>query len=292
MLAGVLLLLALAHAPPPPPPRAGAEVRLEARAILVPALPHSVAEARKHYARVRKELDLTYREAEAYLTACSAELAAQGQPEGQITLPAAFAPEAKMLGRFLYDETYLALEDPLLDRWNTWQNRLLEAGMAQPAEAQRMADGMLLLSSSKTEVASRAVSPGQPPLEILWEDPASAEITRLTLPRRVTFIEVLAVDRMPYNANTAWGQQASTFADAQGAQLEAAWQPLVEHLNREAAALLDLDRTAPPTQHRGLRALRLLARVNFMERFRSTLWFCQVVWAHMASERILPIRQM
>jgi len=35
-----------------------------------------------------------------------------------------------------------------------------------------------------------------------------------------------------------------------------------------------------------------MARINFMERYRSTLWFCQVVWAHMASRNVLSIPQM
>ena len=289
LLPAVLLLGALGQAPPPPRP--GAEVALEARAIVIPGLPASITEARRNYGSARRELENSYREAERYLAACAADRAALGQPEAQITIPPAFAGEAKTLGQFLYDETYLALEEPVLDRWNTWQNTLLSQGMAQPREAQRMADTMRLLSSSKTEVAGRAyLNPGQAPFVVLWED-ASGQAS-LTLPRRTALIEILALDRLGYSANTEFGQQATAYANDQAAKLAHTWAPLTSHLNRGASALLDLDRTAVPTRDPGMRALRLLARIHFMERFRSTLWFCQVVWAHMASERILTIRQM
>jgi len=287
LIPAVLLLAALGSAPPGS--KAGAGVVLEARAVVIPPLPHSVAEARKHYARVRKVLEASYRDSEAYLAACNQELAAP--VEARITIPLAFAAEARNLGHYLYDATYLTLEEPLLDRWNAWQNALLAQGMAEPREAQRTADSMLLLSSSKPEILGRARS-GQTPLEVVCEDPASPDPVILTLPRRVSFIEVLAMDRMIYGANTDFGERAKAFADQQAALLAEDWEPLTTHLNSGALALLELDRTAVPTRDPGIRALRLLARIHFMERFRSTLWFCQVVWAHLASERILPIRQM
>lgn len=285
--AGAVLLLAGAlHGEPP-----GKVVVLEAATTGIPPLPASVAEARKDYARVRKDLDTAYREAGAYLAACSRDLAALGRGGAPFTLPASLAGEAQTLSGFLFDGAFLALEDPLLQHWNAWQTTLLRQGMARPAEAQRMADSMRLLSSSKAEVTGR-IPPAGSTLEVLCEDPAGREHTVLRLPPNVRWVEVLAVDRMEYGANTEFGKLATTYADAQAAHLAEAWAPLTAHLKREAAALLDLDRTAPPTDEPALKALRLMARVNYMERFRSTLWFCQVVWAHMASKKVLSIQQM
>ncbi|BDU74006.1 hypothetical protein [Mesoterricola silvestris] len=283
--AAVLLAGALQGEPP------GKVVVLEAATTGIPPLPASVAEARKGYGRVRKELDAAYREAEAYLAAGSRELAALGRTGTSFTLPASLAPEARTLSGFLFDGAFLALEEPLLQRWNEWQTTLLRQGLARPAEAQRMADAMRLLSSSKAEVRDRVPAAGGT-LEVLCEDPAGQDRTVLRLPPNVRWVEVLAVDRMPYGANTEFGKLATAYADAQATLLAEAWTPLTAHLKKEAAALLDLDRTAPPTEDPALKALRLMARVNYMERFRSTLWFCQVVWAHMASRNVSSIRQM
>jgi len=154
-------------------------------------------------------------------------------------------------------------------------------------EAQGMADSMLLLSSSKAEIADRVPAyQAHAGCEFLLDGAA------LTLPRQVKWVEVVAVNRMSYGSNTLFAQRASAFADGQAQGLDEPWAALTRHLHAGAAALLDLDHAAPPTRDPGLRALRLLARINFMERFRSTLWFCQVVWAHMASEKILRIQQM
>ncbi|NTV75953.1 MAG: hypothetical protein HGA66_17340 [Holophaga sp.] len=269
----------------------GKVVVLEAASTGIPPLPASVAEARKGYSRTRKELDASYREAERYLAACTRELAALGQAGAQFTLPATLAGEARTLSGFLFDGAFLALEDPLLQRWNAWQTTLLRQGLDRPAEAQRMADSMRLLSSSKAEVTGRIPAAGST-LEILCEDPAGKDRTVLRLPPNVRWVEVMAVDRMEYGANTDFGKLATDYADAQAALLAEAWKPLTAHLKNDAAALLDLDRKAPPTDDPALKALRLMARMNYMERFRSTLWFCQVVWAHMASKKVLSIQQM
>lgn len=269
----------------------GKVVVLEASAIPIPSLPSSVAEARKGFSRVRRELETSYREAERYLAASSRELAALGQAGARFTIPAPMAGEAKTLSGFLFDGDFLALEDPLLQRWNAWQTTLLRQGLALPGEAQRMAEAMRLLASSKSEVTGR-IPPDRAALEVLCGDPAGPGRTVLRLPPNVKWVEVMALDHMGYDANTDFGRKATAYADSQAAALAEAWKPLTAHLNTGAAALLDLDRTAPPTGDPGLKALRLMARVNFMERFRSTLWFCQVVWAHMASKKVLAIQQM
>jgi hypothetical protein len=269
----------------------GKVVVLEATATRIPPLPATVAEARKGFSRTIKDVEASYREAERYLAACSLELAALGQAGAQFTIPAPMAGEAKTLSEFLFDGGFLALEAPVLQRWNAWQTTLLRQGLDRPDEAQRMADGMRLLSSSKAEVIGR-VPPAGSTLEVLCEDPTGLERTVLRLPPNVRWVEVMAVDRMRYEANTDFGKLATDYANAQAALIAEDWKPLTAHLATGAAALLDLDRTAPATKDPGLRALRLMARINFMERYRSTLWFCQVVWAHMASRNVLSIPQM
>lgn len=278
MIPALLLTLALGQTP-------GAEVSLEARPIEIPQLPASLEEARSKGSRVRRSILAAHQEAERYLEACSADLAALAPAEGALVLRPENAAEARVLASYVYDERFLNLEAPLLDRWNAWQTALLSAAMADPAEADRVSAGMRLLSSSKTEVRDRALA-GERPLEITWEGGA------LRLPRRVTWIEVMALERFPYGAHTAFGKRTSALANEQAPPMAEGWAALTRHLNTGAAALLDLDRTAQPTADAGLKALRLMARIAFMERFRSTLWFCQVVWAHMASDRIQSLQQM
>lgn len=285
------LLLALPGPPPQVPPPPKGEVTLEARAVVIPPLPTTVAQAEREYGKVRKELEASYRDAERYLSACNTELAGLGPPESRLTISASAAGEAKLLAGFLFDGAFLSLEDPLMERWNGWQSTLLSLGLDLPDEGERLAHNMMLLSSSKTEVVGR-VTKIPTTLELLMEDPDNPDGTLMTLPRRVNWVEVVAVSRMNYGAHTEFGRQARSLADTQAGKLARDWAPLTAHLNAGAKALLDFDRTAPPTADPSLKTLRVLARINFMERFRSTLWFCQVVWAHMASEKVLPIRLM
>jgi hypothetical protein len=268
-------------------------VVLESRAIVVPPLPTSIAQARREFSRVRKELEAAFREAERYRTVCKAELAAQGGTGGALVIPAAHGVEARALAPFLFDETFLALEAPVLERWNPWQTTLLRLGLDEPSEGQRLAEHMLLLSTSKAEVdRSSHPDPEAPSLEIQSDDPVHPESTFLPFASRVALFEVVAVDRMAYGANTEFAQKATRFADQQAPGLAESWEKLSAHLNQSAGILLGLDRTAVPTKEPALATLRLRARVNFMERFRSTLWLCQVIWAHMASQKILPIQDM
>jgi hypothetical protein len=289
LLAPVLVMQVAA--PPGMPPRA--EVMLEGRAIVVPALPTSIAQARREFSRVRKDLEAAFREAERYRTTCKAELAAQEGGAGDLVIPAAHAAEARALAPFLFDEEFLALEAPVLERWNPWQTTLLRLGLDEPGEGQRIAEHMLLLSTSKAEVAESS-HPGAeaPSLEIRSDDPVHPESTFLHFSTRVALFELVAVDRMAYGANTEFARKATTFADQQAPGLAESWVKLSGHLNQSAGVLLGLDRAAAPSKDPAMVSQRLRARVNFMERFRSTLWLCQVIWAHMASQKILPIQDM
>lgn len=93
--------------------------------------------------------------------------------------------------------------------------------------------------------------------------------------------------RIPSNATDEVRLLASLLQDDPCLAMEDAvfdewvrWQTLLlryglaQHLNESALRMLEFERNATPTQDPVIRILRLQAKINVLERFRSALWFC------------------
>lgn len=275
----------------PPLPKAPVEqVVVQARALEIPLLPRSPEEAQRDFLKVQQDFLYAFQETGRMLAGAMEAWKLTGWSGARIVLSPADEPEAQEWAPFLYDRTHLALEEPVLARWNDWQSVLMQRGMAVD---RRMAGKLLLLSGGKREVVGWiGMDRDSTELDVVVEGPQRPARLILAVRPKAVWVEVMAVDRMDYRARTAFAQEASAYAQAQAGVLSGAWEPLARHLNSSARTLMDLDQACPPTKDPGLQALRLRARIHFLERFRNTLWFAQVVWAHMASRKIQTFTQL
>lgn len=271
MSTAVFLGLFLLGQPPQPPAKPfGAEIVLQDRAIELPLLPERIDEARTGYTRMRPRIEIALQDLEGDLAGLYAALAPEGPSAAYYQIPTETTAEVRILASMLWDAPCLAMEDAVFDEWVRWQTRLLRYGLSLPSGGSAITSRMVLLGIKRNEMRS--------------ED-------RRDLPW--PFFDLLAVNGLDYQGRNAMARGAVTLADAQAPQLAHAWKPLAQHLNESALRMLEFERTAPTTRDPALRILRLQAKINVLERFRSALWFCQLAWAHMASESLpKPLRKL
>lgn len=263
------LLLGAPTASPPESKVAGIEITVQDRAIELPLLPERVSVARAGYGRMRIRIESALQDLERDLTGLYAALRPEGPSAAFYRIPSQGTTEVRFLGSMLHDEPCLAMEDAVFDQWVNWQTLLVRHGLAQPGGS-AISSRMVLLAIKRNELRSQDLS------DLPWP-----------------FFDLLAVDGLDYRGWGSLARGAAALADAQAPQLARTWQPLAQHLNEGALRMLEFERSAPPTEDLALRILRLQARLNVLERFRSALWFCQLVWAHMASERLpAPLRKL
>jgi hypothetical protein len=82
-------------------------------------------------------------------------------------------------------------------------------------------------------------------------------------------------------------------ANKKAPQMTEAWTPFMEHLRVCVLKMADLDHPPIPFQGEDLQRLHLRAKIRLLERYRSGLWFCQLVWARMtASTPPPPLREL
>jgi hypothetical protein len=267
----LLSLILLRQIPSRPVAKApGIEIVIQDRAIELPLLPEGVEQARAGFVKIRPDITTALQDLERDLEGIYAALAREGPSTTFYRTPSNPTAEGHFLASMLEDDACLALEDAVFDEWVHWQTRLLRYGLSLPSGGSEITSRMVLLAVKRNELRSQ---------------------DRSDLPR--PFFDLLAVDGLDY---TRWGslaRGASGLANTQAPQLARAWKPLAQHLNETALKMLEFERTAAPTQDSTFRILRLQAKLNMLERFRSALWFCQLVWAHMASSPLpKPLKQL
>ncbi len=246
------------------PSAATSEVAVQARAIELPPLPSSLGEARREFPKVQPRITAAIQDLEHDLTGLYATLAAEGPSATSYRLPAATTDEVRFLAASLRDDTHVAMEETVHDGWNRWQTQLLSHGLALPKGGSAITSRMVLLAFQRNEL--RALEQGQ-----TWP-----------------LFDLVAVNGLDYRSRSMGIPQAAALAEAHALQLARTWEPLAQRLKASAAGMLEFERNAPETQDAALRLLRLQAKINVLERFRSSLWFCQMVWAHMASSPLPP----
>lgn len=261
----LLAFLLSTQAPPPPAPSASAsEVAVQARAIELPLLPSTLAEARREFPKVQPRITAAIQDLERDLTGLYATLASDGPLATSYRLPAATTDEVRFLAASLRDDTHVAMEETVHDAWNRWQTQLLSHGLAMPKGGSTITSRMVLLAFQRNEL--RAPEQGQ-----TWP-----------------LFDLVALNGLDYRSRSTGIPEAAAIADAHADRVARIWEPLAQHLKASATGMLEFERNAPETQDAALRLLRLQAKINVLERFRSSLWFCQMVWAHMASSPLPP----
>jgi len=267
----VLGLFLLAQTPQQPAAKpSGIEVTVQDRAIELPLLPESVEEARTGFPKMRPRVTTAIQDLERDLAGLYTTLAPEGPSGAFYQIPSNATSEVRFLGSLLQDDACLAMEDAVFDDWVRWQTQLLRYGLAQPSGGSAITSRMVLLAVKRNEMRSLDRS------DLPWP-----------------FFDLLAVDGLDYKGWNALARGAAALADSQAPQLARTWKPLAQHLNESAQRMLDYERNAAPTQDPALRILRLQAKINVLERFRSALWFCQMAWAHLASSPLpKPLRKL
>jgi len=250
--------------PPPAPSAATSEVAVQARAIELPPLPSSLAEARSEFPKVQPRIAAAIQDLERDLTGIYATIAPEGPSATSYLMPAVTTDEVRLLAASLRDDTHMAMEETVHDAWNRWQTQLLDHGLALPKGGSAITSRMVLLAFQRNEL--RALEQGQ-----TWP-----------------LFDLVAVNGLDYRSRSMGLPQVAALADAHALHLARTWEPLAQHLKASAMGLLEFERNAQPAQDPAQRLLRLQAKINVLERFRSSLWFCQMVWAHMVSSPLPP----
>jgi len=254
------LLLSTQPLPSVPP----SVVAVQARAIEMPLLPSSLAEARTEFPKMQPKIAAAIQDLERDLMGLYATLAAGGPSAAAYRVPDTATDEVRLLAGSLQDNTHLAAEESVFEAWNRWQTQLLSHGLAMAKGGSAITSRMVLLSFQRNEL--RAQDQGS-----VWP-----------------LFDLVAVNGLDYRSRSAGIPDAAALADAHALRLARTWEPLAQHLKESATRMLEYERNAPETQDAALRLLRLQAKINVLERFRSSLWFSQMVWAHMASSPLPP----
>jgi len=267
---GLGLILMLPALSPPREKAPGLEITIQDRAIELPSLPESVEEARAGYKSMRPRLAEALQNLERDLRELRATLA-QGGPSARFyRIPSEATPEVKFLATMLQDESSQAMEAAVVDEWLHWQTFLLRFGLGRSVGGSAITSRMVLLSHKHNELRSQDLS-SQP-----WP-----------------FFDLLAVDGLDYESRGDLTKGAAALANLHAPRLAAAWRPWARHLNEVALQMLEFERSAAPSPDPALRTLRLQAKLNVLERFRSALWFCRMAWAHLASSPLpAPLRTL
>ena len=264
----IVLLAWLTSAQPglplPQPPSGEREVAIQAHVLELPLLPSSLAEGHAAYPKMQAQLAITSREVEQDLIELYASLRTEG-PSGAIPCgPLDDSEESRTLALCLQDDVHLALEEAAFDEWIQWQTQLLQQGLALTKGGSAITSRMVLLAFQRHELRPRQQGQSYP------------------------LFDLVAVNGLDYQSRAPGIPEAAALANLRAPRLAQAWSPLARHFNTRALSLLDLERAAPNPQDPALRLLRLQAKINVLERFRASLWFCQMVWAHVASSPLPP----
>ena len=108
-------------------------------------------------------------------------------------------------------------------------------------------------------------------------------------PKKMAFMETHAREVEERLQTT---RQTIQINNRRAPKLATTWVPFAAYLHDCALKLNDLERQAPPDPDAGLRSLKAHAKLHFLERYRSALWFSSVVWARMADGTPpLPMRE-
>lgn len=284
-------LIAVSAPIPPEPPKPAAEVVIQARQVLIPHVPSSLNQAQAEYGRIASEIAHSMNDLESQLR----KLYEQGL--GPTDGPTAFTirksemEAARTLQEILADRQYEKLEADVILAWNRWQSVLLEMGLAKAENPTDMA-APATVSDKRLMGKARLADPSR----------ASWELERqraLDLSKRKG--GSLDVDQFFHILNSAGrhrtqmavSQKAAIIADQKAPELARHWEALVHHLDAAASRLLDLESPSTILLSQGGLELRRQAKMCFLERCRSTLHFCQTVWARMTGNTVpSPLTRM
>jgi hypothetical protein len=267
-------------------PAAEAVVPLEGSAIVLPVLPRSAAGAWVDYGPVHGRIQEAGRDLERHL----AELYARpevGTSLKGLTVPDSWVAEGRRWVAILQDPQHGRLEKDFLDTWKGWQAALVEGKLAQaPKGGLPSVKAPSPRYQAAKDGAARIIQ--QRALDPLEKDRLDASFNEEDRDLYKDLTDAMSREERKVHdgmeASVKAGRKTLAVASSIIPDLAAFWDPLVEHLNGQAKALASLEQLAQASPGGPLSALRLQARIAYLERFRRALWYCDLVWAQVASK--------
>jgi len=281
MLRLALLLLAPLAPPATRPPEA--VVITEARSITLPALPEDGAQGRAGFAATHARILEAQKDLEAALAALYALPEASVSLRG-LTVPDASLEEGRGLVAVWRDPEHLRLQTAFLDTWKGWQAALVEGHLASAkalpaAAASPRYQAAHDLAAQVIRASTRNAPQAANRLDASFNEENASLYTDLG--NRVTPEQRAVLDHVDQGAVRA--RQTLEVANKLIPNVAEPWNAFVAHLNAQAVRLLELEPAARAAPGGPLGALRVQARIAYLERFRAALWYCDLVWAQVAS---------
>jgi hypothetical protein len=278
------LLLLTAQAPQPKP--AAAVVAMEARSIILPALPADGAQGRARFRETHGRIQDTQKDLDGALLALYARPEAARSLRG-LAVPEEALAEGRELLEILKDTEHARLEKDFADTWRGWQAALVEGALAPAGKAPAAPASPRFEAARETArkvVRETARTLGTPADRL----DASYNVENANLYTSLGQLqsEEQRVTDRGVEASVTVARRTLTVANKLIPELAAAWQPMVAHLNAQAVRLIDLEQRARTSPGGPLGDLRVQARIAYLERFRTALWYCDLVWAQVASAEL------
>ncbi len=306
-----MLLLALVamspsdQVPPQKPKVAEAVVVLEDRSITLPPLPRDVGQGRAQFKEIHTQIQNALQDLGVSLQVLYAKPEARLVLARDLEVPQALAVEGKELVGILADADYVRLESTFADVWKGWQAALVEGGLAKPVrvqagrpephskqyeEARKQAKQTIQrLSRQQPQKTGRLDASFNEENADLFPDPTTYGTTGSTF--NLTKDEYAIATNDERSAFLV--QKSRAVANKLIPSLSQTWVPFVAHLNDQARRLADLEKAGAPTTDATINVLRIQTKIAFLERFRTALWYSDLVWCQAASaEAPAPPRRL
>lgn len=282
-------------APPQKPKPPEAMVKVEDRSITLPPLPGEGHPGRGLFQATHAQIKAAMEDLTAGLQALYEKPEALKELPVELSIPSEDAAEGTLLLSVIDDKAFVQLEQAYLDTWKGWQAALVEGGLASRVQAApKVAEPrstQYLAAKQKAKLALQAPSREVKPVSRLDAG------YRVLSEREDTFseAELASIPKEPeermvekaHSKDIAQAQKRLVVANLLLLDLAAAWNPLVDLLNERAQRVVNQEKGSP-SGDATMNALRLHAKLAVMERFRTALWYCDLVWCQLASEQALP----
>jgi len=289
-------------------PTEQALVEINARALYLPELPDSTSEAHKHFRETGPLMVQLLEDLELDIQALYASPEIQTPLPPSMPVPPGKAEEVQFLASLLADPTFQELDRHVQEKWTEWQITLVDSGLGSftklpvvvapkptpstpdPPEAAQKARRQEALMAHITQLQIAEGLMGLPPNTLRMRELGYT----MAASQASSMIQggMAAAESNGNRGASTSEAEAHAFkvgafvaqigiANRRAPSLAQAWAPLAKHLNQCALRLLDFKSQKLPEDATELRKLRVHAEAAFLERFRYSLWFSQVVYSQM-----------
>lgn len=278
----IALVLASLMVPPTPPPQA-AVVQVQARIIHLREVPEQVDQAQAAMGKVEGQLLQDAEDLDRMLGALATEAKALPPLPPSWKVRKADAAEAQFLVGLVDDATYVDLRKEVEATWGAWMAVAQETvGAASP----KPVNPSTLLKEAEREALERRLrfTHLSQRFQAEWNRTGVSELEGNGGGRHAAWLR--EVSQLDARTHTRL-KQSVIVRNTLAPRLSAPWKALADHLNRGVDTFAAYEKADAGTASPELKNLRIQAKQRLLERFRSAVFHCHVVWAHMAS-RPLP----